>query len=97
MPRKSRVDAPGTMRHIIIRGIERKAIFEDDSDGLERNQMLRSPQRSIYPGIPSKKVLLAHQLQQNKILRISITLLKQIEGKIFQSVEKWQTGFMFRP
>lgn len=32
MPRKSRIDAPGALHHIICRGIERRAIFEDDFD-----------------------------------------------------------------
>ena len=32
MPRKARIDAPGAMHHIIIRGIERKAIFKDTTD-----------------------------------------------------------------
>lgn len=32
MPRKSRIDAPGALHHIICRGIERRAIFEDDHD-----------------------------------------------------------------
>jgi hypothetical protein len=32
MPRKARIDAPGALHHIIIRGIEQKAIFKDDSD-----------------------------------------------------------------
>ena len=32
MPRKVRIDAPGALRHIIIRGIERKAIFKDNAD-----------------------------------------------------------------
>jgi putative transposase len=32
MPRKSRIDAPGALHHIIIRGIERKAIFKDTID-----------------------------------------------------------------
>ena len=32
MPRKSRIDAPGALQHIIIRGIERKAIFKDVDD-----------------------------------------------------------------
>ena len=29
MPRQSRIDAPGALHHVIIRGIERKAIFKD--------------------------------------------------------------------
>ena len=32
MPRQSRIDTPGALQHIIIRGIERKAIFKDDAD-----------------------------------------------------------------
>ncbi|MGD8765073.1 MAG: transposase, partial [Desulfobacteraceae bacterium] len=32
MSRKSRIDAPGALQHIIIRGIERKAIFKDIAD-----------------------------------------------------------------
>jgi REP element-mobilizing transposase RayT len=32
MPRKSRIDAPGALHHIIARGIDRKTIFRDDSD-----------------------------------------------------------------
>jgi putative transposase len=32
MPRKARIDAPGALHHIIIRGIEKKAIFRDGHD-----------------------------------------------------------------
>jgi REP element-mobilizing transposase RayT len=32
MPRKARIDAPGALHHIIIRGIERTAIFRDQID-----------------------------------------------------------------
>ena len=32
MPRKARIDAPGALQHIIVRGIERKRIFYDDND-----------------------------------------------------------------
>ncbi len=32
MPRKARIDASGALHHTIISGIERKAIFKDDSD-----------------------------------------------------------------
>ena len=37
MPRKARIDAPGALHHIIVRGIERRKIFIDDSD---RNNFL---------------------------------------------------------
>ena len=32
MPRQSRLDAPGLLHHVMIRGIERKPIFADDKD-----------------------------------------------------------------
>ena len=32
MPRKARIDAPGALHHIIIRGIERNPIFKDSQD-----------------------------------------------------------------
>ena len=32
MPRKARIDAPGALHHIIVRGINRRKIFFDDSD-----------------------------------------------------------------
>jgi hypothetical protein len=37
MPRKSRIDAPGALHHIIARGVERCKIFRDDAD---RNNFL---------------------------------------------------------
>jgi len=32
MPRRSRIDAPEALHHIIVRGIDRKAIFKSDAD-----------------------------------------------------------------
>ena len=32
MPRQARLDAPGTLRYVIIRGIDRKKIVSDDQD-----------------------------------------------------------------
>jgi REP-associated tyrosine transposase len=32
MPRKSRIDAPGALHHVIVRGIERCKIFKDNKD-----------------------------------------------------------------
>ena len=32
MPRQARIDAPGALHHIIVRGIERRTIFDDDED-----------------------------------------------------------------
>jgi REP-associated tyrosine transposase len=32
MPRQTRIDAPGALHHVLIRGIERRKIFKDDAD-----------------------------------------------------------------
>ncbi len=32
MPRGPRLDAPGTLHHVMVRGIERRPIFRDDQD-----------------------------------------------------------------
>ena len=32
MPRKSRIDAPGALHHIMVRGIDQKDIFSDKKD-----------------------------------------------------------------
>ncbi len=32
MPRKARIDAPGALHHVMVRGIERRKIFQDDKD-----------------------------------------------------------------
>lgn len=32
MPREARIDAPGTLHHIIVRGIEKREIFIDHAD-----------------------------------------------------------------
>lgn len=32
MPRRARLDAPGTLHHVIVRGIEKRRIVDDDQD-----------------------------------------------------------------
>ncbi len=32
MPRQARLDAPGTLHHVMVRGIERTTVFRDDAD-----------------------------------------------------------------
>ena len=44
MPRKSRVDAPGALNHIIVRGIERAKVFRNDTD---RNDFLNRMDKLI--------------------------------------------------
>jgi len=35
MPRTARLDAPGTLHHVMIRGIERRNIFRNKTDRLD--------------------------------------------------------------
>ncbi|NTU96811.1 MAG: hypothetical protein HGA62_03235, partial [Chlorobiaceae bacterium] len=35
MPRGARLDAPGALHHVMVRGIERKAIYLDDADRVD--------------------------------------------------------------
>jgi len=35
MPRKARIDVPSALHHIIVRGIERKKTFKDDTDMID--------------------------------------------------------------
>ena len=35
MPRTARIDAPGLLHHVRVRGIERRKIFIDDADRLD--------------------------------------------------------------
>jgi putative transposase len=52
MPRKSRIDAPGALHHIIARGIDRSKIFQDPAD--KRNflnrlaEILKATETSCY-------------------------------------------------
>ena len=52
MPRQARIDAPGAVHHIIIRGIEQTAIFVDDQDRenfIERlSELLSESQTPCY-------------------------------------------------
>ena len=50
MPRRSRIDAPVALHHIIVRGIDRKTIFMDDADRdnfLERLKNISSYSKPI--------------------------------------------------
>jgi len=44
MPRQARLDAPGVLHHIMIRGIERRKIFINDQD---RDDFLDRPAKLL--------------------------------------------------
>ncbi len=52
MPRQSRIDAPGVLHHVLVRGIERRKISRDDADRenfLERlGQILAETSTACY-------------------------------------------------
>jgi hypothetical protein len=52
MPRRARLDAPGTLHHVMIRGIERRRIVDDDEDRLlfvERlGELSQKVQTAVY-------------------------------------------------
>ena len=41
MPRQVRLDIPGALHHIMVRGINKADIFRDDQDGVNFLQRLR--------------------------------------------------------
>jgi len=52
MPRHARLDAPGTLHHVIVRGIEKRPIVDDDNDRkmfIERvGELSQALQTSVY-------------------------------------------------
>ena len=54
MPRQPRLDAPGVLHHVIARGIEKTAIFRNDTDRqdfLARVAALRERGADASPGV----------------------------------------------
>lgn len=62
MPRLARLDAPGVLHHIVVRGIERRAIFRDDHD---RERFLERLERLIPE---TKTICYAWVLMSNHFL-----------------------------
>jgi hypothetical protein len=59
MPRQARLDAPGALHHIMVRGINKSAIFTNDQDKIrfldrlkgEWDQSLKKDKCNIWPKI----------------------------------------------
>jgi putative transposase len=62
MPRQARLDAPGTLHHVIIRGIEKRRIVDD---GADREEFLV---RMISIAEDTETVLYAWSLMRNHFL-----------------------------
>ncbi len=60
MPRQARIDFPGALHHIIVRGIERKPIFRDDEDRVQflkrLGVQLTNSQTNCYAYLPEGEV-----------------------------------------
>ena len=82
MPRQSRIDAPGALHHIIIRGIERNKIFEDHRDKdwyLERLSMiLEETETPCYAWVLMDNH--AHMLLRTGIKPISTVMRRLLTG-----------------
>lgn len=82
MPRLARLDAPGVLHHIIIRGIERRKIFRDDKDRddfIDRlSDLLPATQTACYAWafIPNH----AHFLFRSGIAGISTLMRRLLTG-----------------
>ena len=57
MPRQARLDAPGTLHHIMIRGIEKRRIVDDNQDREQfvnrrvQKQLIRQVYMANFVGI----------------------------------------------
>jgi len=82
MPRKARIDAPGALHHVIIRGIERRKIFRSDydrKDFLNRLSALISKTRTecfAWALIPNH----AHLLLKTGFVPISTFMSRLLTG-----------------
>jgi putative transposase len=84
MPRKARIDAPDTVHHIILRGIELKKIFQDDADRdqflLRLSHLMRETSTSCYAWalLPDR----AHLLLRTGSIPISSLMLRLLTGYV---------------
>ena len=82
MPRLARIDAPGVLHHVMIRGIERRNIFRDDRDRenfLERlSELLPQTQTQCYAWVLMKNHV--HLLLRSGVAGISQLMRRLLTG-----------------
>jgi len=82
MPRKARIDAPGALHHVIVRGIERRKIFRSDYDRqnfLDRvGELILETQTYCFAWalIPNH----AHLLLRTGLIPISVLMSRLLTG-----------------
>jgi len=70
MPRKARIDAPGALHHIILRGIDRCAIFRDDTDC--ENFLTRLERLLIESSTPCRRSIMSWPWKPARSKRVSV-------------------------
>jgi REP element-mobilizing transposase RayT len=99
MPRKARIDAPGALNHIIIRGIEKKAIFRDNWDRdnfVERlgNVLLESETQSYAWALLTNHV---HLLLRTGLVPIATVMRRLLTGYAQQFNRRYRRhGHLFQ-
>ena len=92
MPRKARIDAPGAVHHIIIRGIERRPIFRSDSDRADLLQrfghLLSETQTECFAWalIPNH----AHFLLRTALVPIAALMRRVLKGDAVSFNKKYR-------
>jgi hypothetical protein len=80
MPRSTRLDAPGVVHHVIIRGIERRKIFRDNKD---RNNFLERLSKLV---IETDTACYAYSCQPVQfilgLLKPFLNALREIEARL---------------
>ena len=100
MSRKSRIDAPGVLHHVMTRGIERRNIFKDNRD---RNDFLKRLSKIV---IASKTICYAWSLLPNhfhlrrmkKIIKLKgpVPIILKIRSGMRASAWRWRKGWACR-
>ncbi len=62
MARQARLDAPGTLHHVMVRGIERRRIVDDEEDGKEFVTRLGAVARETATSVYAWALLTNHYL-----------------------------------
>ncbi len=95
MPRRARIDAPGALHHIIIRSIERQAIFRntaDREDFLKRLGDILAVRKSMISCADVARTLRISPATVSRATSrgVAITNMKQLQDKLLISTSKEQ-------
>ena len=97
MPRKARIDAAGALHHLIVRGIERRAIVRDDVDRerfLERLGKLLSESKTpcyAWAILPNH----IHLLVRTGITPVATLMARLLTGYAGAGAPRWRAVEQF--